>query len=60
MAYYRLYFIDGFKGRIDRFIQFEVDTDEAAIQFAQEYQGHLTLDLCNGVRQVKHWIPLNR
>jgi hypothetical protein len=58
MACYRLYFIEGFNGRIDRFIQFEVDSDEAAIDFAKEWQGPLTLDLCNGVRQVKHWDPL--
>lgn len=58
MAYYRLYFMDAFNGRIDRFIQFEVDNDEAAINFAQEWQGSLTLDLCNGVRPVKHWGPL--
>ena len=59
MAYYRLYFLDAFNGRIDRFIQFEVDSDEAAIDFAKEWQGPLTLDLCNGVRRVKHWYPLS-
>ena len=58
MAYYRLYFMDPFDGRIDRFIQFEVDNDEAAINFAQEWQGPLTMDLCNGVRSVKHWLPV--
>lgn len=58
MAYYRLYFMDAFHGRIDRFMQFEVENDEAAIDFAQEWQGPLTLELCNGVRSVKHWDPL--
>ena len=58
MAYYRLYFIDAFHGRIERFIQFEVADDKAAINFAEEWQGALTLDLCNGVRCVKHWDPL--
>ena len=57
MACYRLYFIEAFYGRIDRFIQFEVDDDEAAIDFAKDWQGPLTLDLCNGVRPVKHWDP---
>ena len=58
MAYYRLYFTDAFNGRLDRFIQFEVENDEAAIEFAKEWQGALTIDLCNGVRPVKHWDPL--
>lgn len=58
MAYYRLYFVEAFNGRIDRFIQFEVDNDAAAIDFAGEWQGPLTLDLCNGARHVKHWDPL--
>ena len=58
MAYYRLYFTDAFHGRIDRFIQFEVETDETAIDFAREWQGSLSLELCNGVRLVKHWDPL--
>ena len=39
MAYYRLYFMDAFNGRIDRFIQFEVENDETAIDFAGEWQG---------------------
>lgn len=58
MAYYRLYFMDAFNGRIDRFIQFEVENDETAIDFAGEWQGSLTLELCNGARRVKHWDPL--
>ena len=57
MAYYRLYFMDAFHGRIDRFMQFEVENDEAAIAFAQEWRGPLTLELCNGLRPVKHWDP---
>lgn len=58
MAYYRLYLMHPFDGRIDRFIQFEVETDEAAISFAQDWEGPLTMDLCHGVRCVKHWAPL--
>ena len=58
MAYYRLYFLDGFSGRIDRFLQFEVENDDAAISFAEEWQGPLTMELSNGVRRVKHWDPL--
>jgi hypothetical protein len=58
MGYYRLYFLDAFHGRIDRFIQFELESDETAIDFAQEWQGSLTLELCNGARVVKHWDPV--
>lgn len=58
MAYYRLYFMDAFHGRIDRFVQFEVENDETAIDFAKDWQGNLSLELCNGVRHVKHWDPL--
>ena len=58
MAYYRLYFMDAFHGRLDRFMQFEVASDEAAVDFAKEWQGDLTLELCNGARSVKHWDPL--
>ena len=58
MGYYRLYFLDAFHGRIDRFIQFELESDEIAIDFAQEWQGSLTLELCNGARIVKHWDPV--
>lgn len=59
MACYRLYFMDAFHGRIDRFIQFDVESDQAAIDFAGEWQGSLTLDLVSGTRPVKHWDPLS-
>jgi hypothetical protein len=58
MGYYRLYFLDAFHGRIDRFIQFELESDETAIDFAQEWRGSLTLELYNGARVVKHWDPV--
>jgi phage-related protein len=57
MAYYRLYFLDGFSGRIDHFVQFEVADDDAAIAFAQELHGPLAMELSHGVRRVKHWDP---
>ncbi len=57
MAYYRLYFLDGF-GHIEHFREFEAATDLAAIVQADEWRSRSAMELWSGRRKVRHWFPL--
>lgn len=56
MAYYRLYFLDGF-GHIEHFREFEAPTDLAAIVQADEWRDLGGMELWSGGRRVRHWLP---
>jgi hypothetical protein len=55
MAYYRLYFLDGFSGHIDQVRDFEAENDSAAIACAEEMRGRAPMELWARSRKVKHW-----
>ena len=38
MLYYRLYFMDRFRGHIDHFREFEAENDDAAVQIADAWK----------------------
>ena len=59
MLYYRLYFMSTLAGRIERFHEFEADTDEAAVAFALERQGMLAIELWQQSRKVARVESLN-
>ena len=52
MAYYRLYFLSGFSGHIERFEEFDAVDDEAAVAQANTKQGALPLELWCSHRKV--------
>ena len=52
MTYYRLYFMNGFSGHIERFEEFDADDDEGAVALAEAKQGFLSLELWSGHRKV--------
>lgn len=54
MAYYRLYFFGG-GGSIERFREFELQHDLAAIQQAAEWRKSQAMELWTGARMVKRW-----
>lgn len=55
MAYYRLYFLDQFSGHIDHFSDFQAETDDAAIAYAEEALGVRPLELWCQRPKVKRW-----
>lgn len=58
MAYYRLYFLDGFDRRITGFDEFEAATDASALAIADDRRRMVAMELwCEG-RKVRHWEPL--
>lgn len=52
MAYYRLYFMNGFSGHIERFEELDAVDDEAAVAFTKSMQGRLSLELWCSHRKV--------
>ena len=52
MNYYRLYFMNGFSGHIERFEEFEAADDAAAVVTARSMEGHLSLELWCSHRKV--------
>ncbi len=58
MAYYRLYFFDGFS-HIEHFREFEAPTDLAAVEQADDWRAQNAMELWSGRRKVKRWEALN-
>lgn len=58
MAYYRLYFMDERANHVTRFLELVARTDEDALRQAEEYRGHMAMELWCGRAKVKHW-PAN-
>ena len=54
MAYYRLYFLNGF-GRIEQFRAFEITGDAAAIARCEDWREPGAMELWSGRRKVKCW-----
>jgi hypothetical protein len=54
MAYYRLYFLDGF-GHIRRFREFEARTDAIAVGQAEEWSTESAMELWSERRKVRSW-----
>ena len=52
MSYYRLYFMNGFSGHIERFEEFDAPDDTAAIAWAGTMKGPLSLELWCAQRKV--------
>ena len=52
MSYYRLYFMNGFSGHIERFEEFDAADDAAAVVLAKNMQGPLSLELWCSHRKV--------
>jgi hypothetical protein len=60
VAYYRLYFLNAVSGHIDRFEEYDVDDDAAAIERAERRCGAVPLELWSGGRKVRHFaLPAN-
>lgn len=59
MAYYRLYFLNDRTGHIDRFEEFDVDDDEAAVARAHRQLGTSPLELWSGGRKVSRLDPFS-
>jgi hypothetical protein len=55
MLYYRLYFFDRFSGHIDHFREFEAESDEAAVAFAEDWVDGRPMELWNRDRRLKRW-----
>ncbi len=55
MAYYRLYFLDGPKGRIHEFREFEAEDDWAALLRAADWRSVSPMELWCGSRKVRAW-----
>ena len=59
MSYYRLYFMDGFHGHIERFEDFDADDDREAISATKPRRGALALELWCGARKVARFDALD-
>lgn len=55
MAYYRLYFMDGLTGHIERFHEFEADDDDSAVKHAEDLRSDNPTELWCHLRKVKRW-----
>jgi hypothetical protein len=55
VAYYRLYYLDRLSGHVDHFREFEAESDEAAIAYADDTRGLTPMELWNGERKIKDW-----
>lgn len=55
MAYYRLYFLDRFSGHIEHFSDFQAESDDAAVAYAEESLGIRPMELWCQHRKVRHW-----
>jgi len=52
MPVYRLYFMNRFNGHIDRFFEFEAESDLEALQTVQTASGVQPMELWSGERKV--------
>jgi hypothetical protein len=55
MGHYRLYFLDGFSGHINRFSELDASTDAAAISQALKSSTTAPMELWCGHRKVMRW-----
>src|SRR5689334_9593241 len=55
VAYYRLYLLDGLKGRFVGFEEFEAADDEEALRVAEALPGSQARELWCGKRKVRHF-----
>ena len=55
MEYYRLYFMDERTSHVTRFLELVAPTDADALTQAEEYRGHMAMELWCGRTKVKHW-----
>jgi hypothetical protein len=54
MAYYRLYFLDGF-GHIKHFREFEARSDVIAVAQAEKWSAQSAMELWSERRKVRSW-----
>jgi hypothetical protein len=54
MAYYRLYFLNGF-GHIEQFREFEASTDAIAVAQAEDWSTAGAMELWSERRKVRSW-----
>jgi hypothetical protein len=54
MAYYRLYFLDGF-GHIKQFREFEAQSDAIAVAQAEKWSTQSAMELWSERRKVRSW-----
>ena len=52
MSHYRLYFMSPLDGHIDRFFEFEADSDLEALRTVQAASGEEPLELWSGQRKI--------
>jgi hypothetical protein len=55
VACYRLYFLDGFTGRVDHSREFEAESDDSAIAIAEQWQKLSAMELWCQQRKVRSW-----
>jgi hypothetical protein len=55
VALYRLDFLDTSTGQVCLAREFQADTDEAAIAYADDARGMSPMELWNGLRKIKRW-----
>jgi hypothetical protein len=60
MAYYRLYFLDGFSGHIDHVRAFEARDDAAAVADASKWRGFAAMELWSNDRKIRRWEAVYR
>jgi hypothetical protein len=55
VAIYRLHYLDGFRGEAVSIREFQAETDETAIAYADEVRSLTAMELWQGDRRVKQW-----
>ena len=58
MAYYRLYFLDGDRGHIREFREFEAEDDLIALAQAAVWRSVTAMELWCGGRKVRRWVGI--
>lgn len=58
MAYYRLYFMDGFSGHIDHVREFQARDAAAAVAQAAEWRGFAAMELWSSNKKIRRWEAL--
>jgi hypothetical protein len=55
MAVYQLRYFDAFGGGIVRAREFQAESDEAAVAYADDARGLAPMELWEGDRRIKQW-----
>ena len=55
MRYYRLYYMDRFRGHIDHYREFEAEDDRAALGLAESWANGSPMELWNRDRRLQRW-----